>query len=659
MSHRAARLSASAIFGAGPSTHDHSTSRRGGHRRGRLAHVPRWAQRAVSANGFRSCCVGILVTFHAGLLCSLGGCNRDPETATDVFTTLTPEEFDELPGSRRPEEKAAAQQPTVSVPPRFVNIAATAGVNFQYFNDEVEGRFFLPESMGGGAAWFDYDGDGWLDLYLVNGRTLQGVDPDPDQHVNRLYRNLGRQRFEQVGAPASSQHDGYGHAVAVGDYDADGFPDLYLTNFGANALLHNNGDGTFQDVTDGAGVGDTLWGFGGVWFDADGDRDLDLFVVNYIDWSFQKNKVCEVNDKPVFCGPGEFAGLPDRLYVNHGDGRFSESAQQFGVVGTPGKGLVAVAVDLDNDLQPELYVGNDLSANQLYTRSRPAFLLDDAPSDGPPFLDIAAAAGTAVDDQGYVEATMGIACGDFDRDGWCDLFLTHFFNHKNTLYRNHGQLQFQDVSKGTQIAQHSFHTLGFGTVALDYDRDGWLDLFAANGHVLGPNYDPYAMPPQFFRNDGEGKFADISSSAGAYFNQPWVGRGVAGGDYDNDGDLDLVISHLYKNAALLRNETVTPGRTFLGLDLRTADRVPPVGGRVVVSTPHREIVKPVIAGGSYASSNDPRLLIGLSEPIAQVGLDVYWPSGRVDRWAQVGTNRYWLIIEGTEPRSVHPEDGHE
>ena len=280
-------------------------------------------------------------------------------------------------------------------------------------------------------------------------------------HLEKTTENLdhvigdGQQQFEEVGAAAHGQHQSYGHAVAVGDFDADGFPDLYLTNFGANTLLHNNGDGTFDDVTDTAGVGDPLWGFGGIWFDIDGDRDLDLYVVNYIDWSFQKSKTCEVNGRPVFCGPGEFAGLPDRLFTNLGNGQFSESADSFGFAGTSGKGLVALAADLDHDLQVELYVGNDLSPNLLYTRSRPPFLLQETTSAATPFLEIAAAAGAAVDDQGYVEASMGIACGDFDRDGWSDLFLTHFYNHKNTLYRNHGQLRFQDVSKGTRIAQHT------------------------------------------------------------------------------------------------------------------------------------------------------------------------------------------------------------
>ncbi|MBN79992.1 MAG: hypothetical protein CMJ70_07625 [Planctomycetaceae bacterium] len=592
----------------------------------------------------------------AALLGHLCGCNRAPETVDDVFTNLSPAEFEELRNSTPPKERPKPPGPALSIAPQFVDIASEAGIQFQYFNDEVEGRFFLPESMGGGAAWVDYDGDGCLDLYLVNGSSLQGPGSQSGDFVNHLFRNLGQQKFAEVGVTANGHHKGYGHAVAVGDFDADGFPDLYLTNFGTNTLLHNNGDGTFDDVTDTAGVGDPLWGFGGVWFDIDGDRDLDLFVVNYIDWSFQKSKTCDVNGQPVFCGPGEFSGLPDRLFINLGNGQFSESAKSFGFAGTVGKGLVALAADLDNDLQPELYVGNDLSPNLLYTRSRPAFLLQDSNSASTPFLEIAAAAGAAVDDQGYVEASMGIACGDFDRDGWSDLFLTHFYNHKNTLYRNHGQLRFQDVSKGTQIAQHSYHTLGFGTVTFDYDRDGWLDLFATNGHVLGPNYDPYAMTPQFFRNNGKGQFDDISKSAGTYFRQEWVGRGVAGGDYDNDGDLDLAISHLYKNTALLRNETATDGRPFLGLDLRTADRVPPVGGRVVVTAPNITITKLITAGGSYASTNDPRLLIGLSEAVTQVELDIYWPSGRVDHWSELGTNRYWLIIEGTEPQSVHTRD---
>lgn len=551
-------------------------------------------------------------------------------------------------GTRRPVPRPLIPvQDAASIPPNFVDIAGPghANIEFRYNNDEVPGRFHLPESMGGAASWVDYDGDGAWDLYLTNGRPLDHQQPQQES-VSELYRNLGNDRFVRVSLAANASIDAFGHGCSVGDFDSDGFPDLYLSNFGRNVLLQNNGDGTFQDVTSDAGVGDELWSFTGVWLDIDEDLDLDLYVVNYLDWSLSDTMVCNYDgDRKGYCGPGRYHAQPDRLYVNQGNGTFREDAAGIGLVGENGKGLVAIAADLNNDLKPEIYVGNDLTPNFLFTR-----LPADAPGEASlRFVEQGAISGVAVSGTGQNEATMGIACGDYNRDELPDLYLAHYYRHKNTMYTNQGDLDFQDDSYRTRVAEHSRESLGFGTVALDYDRDGWLDLFVANGHVLGPNILPYAMRAQILHNDKTGSFDDVSSKAGSYFQQLCLGRGAAGGDFDNDGDVDLAISHLDRRIAVLRNDTRT-GRRYLGIELQTASRIPPVGGRIMVSTNGEQQVHPLVAGGTYVASHDPRLLFGVLDA-DHVDVQIHWASGRVDSFRNLGTDRYWLIIEGQSPQA--------
>jgi hypothetical protein len=460
-----------------------------------------------------------------------------------------------------------------------------------------------------------------------------------------LFRGVGGGRFEDATIPSASGDQGYGQGCAVGDFDADGFPDLYITNYGDDVLLHNCGDGTFHDVTHSARVSDAEWSTGAAWFDADADGDLDLYVVNYMDVSHDNLKVCLIGGVPAYCGPGDYNGVPNRMYVNQGDGAFIESAEQLGLAATNGKGLAVAALDLDDDLLAEVYVGNDMTANFLFTRTRQA----DASPQPRPYLEIASLAGCAVSETGDNEASMGIACADFDGDSRTDIFLTHYYRQKNTLYRNLGGLSFSDESRKSRIAALTFLTLGFGTVALDYDRDGAADLFLANGHVLGPNYTPNAMRPQLLRNDGAARFEDFSDQAGVYFQQPWLGRGAAGGDFDDDGDLDIAVSHLYRPAALLRNDTPAEGR-FLGIDLRPRDRSGAVGGRVVVRLGDRTWTRPIVAGGSYLSSNDPRLLFGLGDADGPAQVEVYWPSGLIDRFEDLALNQYWVLMEGKAPQ---------
>jgi hypothetical protein len=577
---------------------------------------------------------GLIAVVFLLLGCS-GSARRQQQTAVQAPLT----------SATKPVIKVTLDEPlpSVEVRPDFTDVAQEVGIEFTFFNDEVQGRYFLPEVMGGGAAWLDYDLDGWLDLYLVNGGPLAQPDPGRTQHVNRLYRGDG-QRFHDVAALAGALHGGaFGQGCCVGDYDADGFPDLYLANYGPNRLLKNNGDGTFQDVTDVAAVGDPLWGTSPVWVDLNDDGWLDLFVTNYLDATQANIKVCEYDGKPGYCGPGAHEAAPDRAYLSRGDGTFAESSEALGLAAPNGKGLAVAVADFDGDARPEIYVANDMADNFLYRRT----------GSGPElrYENVAAAAGCGVSGDGSLVASMGLACSDFDGDGLVDIFVTNFYSHGNVLYRNLGGLLFFDDRRRTRIAATSFQNLGFGTVSLDYDRDGARDLFVANGHVLGPLHTPNEMRQQLLHNDGTGAFDDVSPLAGPYFQELCLGRGAAGGDYDNDGDLDLVVTHLHRPLALLRNETRTDNH-FVGFDLRRPNRLPPLGGRVVVSAGQRKFVVPVVGAGSYLCEGDPRMLVGLGKWDGNVDVEIYWPGGGVDRLKGLATDRYWRITEGRRPECL-------
>lgn len=546
--------------------------------------------------------------------------------------------------------------PVLAVQPRFSDVAAAAGVQFSFFNDEVADRYFLPEVMGGGAAWIDFDVDGRFDLYLRDGSTLVGPDPAAADHISRLYRNLGGGRFREI-TPSAGQagFHGYGQGCAVGDFNQDGFPDIFLANYGPNTLLQNNGDGTFSDVTAVADMADPFWGSSAVWLDLDDDGDLDLYGVNYLDVRLENLKVCRFHGKPGYCGPGDYEAQPDRVYRNEGDGRFVEAAESLGLTGLNGKGLAVAALDLDGDLRTEIYVANDMTPNFLFTRTPfPATAGGSAQPDTL-YREVAMQAGCGVSDIGHNEASMGIATGDFDRDGLTDIFLSHFYLHKNTLYRNLGKLIFKDDSRRSRIAATGFDFNGFGTVVLDYDRDGAVDLFIANGHVLGKYQEPHQMHAQLLRNDGRGRFDDISAAAGAYFQELLLGRSVAASDYDDDGDLDFAVTHLHRPTALLRNDTEAAGH-FLGLELCTWTRIPPIGGRVTVTAGDQRWVLPVVAGGSYLASHDPRLLVAIPSD-GPVDVEVAWPGGERQQFTGLATDRYWRIYPGHDPEPRVPVSG--
>ena len=596
--------------------------------------------------------------FRAGLLFAstallllLCGCTESPGPPPPAAAELTQPAADPQASS----SAARAARPSASQPgsaattwsgpgpqPKFVDAAIALGIDFQFFEDRVPGRFLLPEVMGGGAGWLDYDGDGWRDLYFPNGAVLDPQSNSPAVPGDRLFRNFRGQRFTDISSVAQAAVGGYGQGVAVGDFDADGFTDVFVSRYGNDQLLKNNGDGTFSDITGEAGIGDPLWSTSAAWVDLNGDQLADIYCANYMDVTLANSEVCDYGGKPGYCGPGKYRGIHDGVWLNLGDGRFREASAELGLTATPSKGLALAVIDLDRDLQPEIYVANDMESNLLFTQSVAA-------AGSPRWRETASTAGAAVSADGMNEASMGVAAADYDGDGLPDLYLTHYYQMKNTLYRNLGGLLFEDDSLRTGVAATSLAYLGFGTIPIDYDLDGLPDVFIANGHVLGPAIEPNAMTPQLLRNTG-GSFEDISRFSGRYFVDAWIGRGVAGADFDNDGDTDIAVSHIDRPVSVLRNDTLA-NPVFVQLELTRPDRAPVTGARVLVRCGDRSVEQTVTAGGSYLSSNDCRLLFPASGGAADI--EITWPDGTVEQHQGVTTGRQFLCLPGRRVETIY------
>lgn len=582
------------------------------------------------------------------LACLLCGC-RDSDTgsppespqSSDPAAAIPPSNTasttaSTLPGAGQAVSDSWSSADTArGLQPGFRDVAAGLGIDFQFFEDRVPGRYLLPEVMGGGVAWFDLDRDGWQDLYFTNGDVLDRRPDSPVVAGDRVFRSRGGVRFEDVSVLSGGDLGDYGQGAAAGDFDGDGFADLFISNYGMDALLLNNGDGTFTNVTAAAGIGDAHWSTSAAWVDLNGDLLADVYCANYMNVTLENTEVCDYGGKPGYCGPGKYDGVHDAVWLNLGDGRFREASAELGLAAAPSKGLALAVLDLDRDLRPEIYVANDMEANLLFTQS-------DVPSGGPAWRETAGSAGAAVSADGLNEASMGIAAADYDGDLLPDLYLTHYYQMKNTLYRNLGGLLFEDDSLRTGVAATSLSFLGFGTIPLDYNMDNRPDVFIANGHVLGPAVEPSAMTPQLLRNTGTG-FEDVSRFAGGYFVDAWIGRGVAGCDFDDDGDTDVAISHIDRPVSLLRNETVSKPQS-LRVELQRADRVPVPGARVQVKSGDLQLEQSVSAGGSYLSTNDARLLFSISTETAEV--EVTWPDGRVDRHSEIPVGRSCVFLPG-------------
>lgn len=537
----------------------------------------------------------------------------------------------------RPEDAAATpgvdETPTAITAPRFADVSETSGLEFVYENGAT-GRALMVEPMGGGAGWLDYDRDGRQDLYLVQGgKPLP--EPDDDIPSNRLFRPTGAGTFAGVTGEAGVGDRRYGQGVAVGDYDNDGFDDLYVTNIRHNVLYHNQGDGTFREVTRETGADDPRWSTSAAWGDVDRDGDLDLFVCNYLEYDLHDPLMCRNPDgEPEICHPQEFGPLPNGFLLNRGDGTFEPAAEARGLRGEGSKSLGVVIADFNHDSQPDIYVANDMEANFLF--------LNDGSGD---FREAAVEHGCAVNGQGHLQASMGVAFGDYDRNGFPDLYLTHFSGDFNTLYANLGEAGFYDSTQETGLRRPSMPYLGFGTVMTDFNQDRRQDLFVANGHIGDWRHKGHLwhMPAQLFSFDGR-QWREWATEAGPYFAEERIGRAAAIADYDEDGDPDLAVVHQNEPMALLRNESQRGHWlkvTFIG---RRSNRRG-IGARVTLSQDGAELVQQLPGGTSYCASHEPALFFGLGERDTNCDLEVRWPSGRVQTVEDVVVDRTLTLKE--------------
>jgi thioredoxin-like negative regulator of GroEL len=522
---------------------------------------------------------------------------------------------------------------------RFEDASARSGLAFRFENGDASPPKQLPTTMAGGVGLLDFDGDGWLDVFVVQGGVFPPRDGQPCS--DRLYRNRGDGTFEDVSTPSgvAALPGGYGHGVAVGDIDGDGHPDLFLARWRRYALWRNRGDGRFEDVTEAWGLGgDRDWPTSAAFADFDGDGDLDLYVCHYSVWDEARPPLCRDprdRDRAIHCPPEGLAARQDRIYRNDG-GRFTDLTEAAGIVVPEGRSLGVVATDLDGDGRVDLFVACDMAANLAF-RNLGGFR----------FEECASLRGLASNADGGYLAGMGVACGDLDGDGRADLAVTNFYGESTRYYRNLGLGQFADHAQPIGLASASRYLLGFGAAFLDADNDGHLDLLTANGHVedLRPDA-PWTMPAQLLLGSGDGRLVDATAKAGPALLAPRLGRGLAAGDLDNDGDVDALILDEAGPLADLRNAG-TPSRHWLVLGLEgVASNRDAVGAEVVVEAAGRARHAWRFGGGSYQSAGDPRLHLGLGSAGRADRVEVRWPSGRVDVFRGLEADSGYLLREG-------------
>jgi enediyne biosynthesis protein E4 len=544
-----------------------------------------------------------------------------------------------------PSEQATLQyEPSQSEVPTndlFQDVTGQTGIEFRYRNGQEAGHCTVLESLGGGVAAVDYDGDGYLDLYLIGGGQFT-----PDERIeglpNRLYRNLGDWRFELVSDEASITDRGFGHGCTVGDYDNDGFPDLLVTHYEGVLLERNNGDGTFRECAVAAGLTDSRWGTGAAWGDFDEDGSLDLFICHYVNWSFSNHLLCgETKGIRDVCTPRLFSALGNSLFHNNNDGTFEDITSTSGIR-SDGKSLGVVVADLDGDGHVDIYVANDTSANHLYWNC----------GNGT-FDERGIVSGTALGETGVEEGSMGVDADDYNGDGQPDLWTVNFEDEPNALYRNEGGRIFTHVSESAGLGAVSRPCIKWGTGFFDIDNDGLLDIFVSNGHMLYQRRGtPMRQKPFLFKNNGSSRFIDISSQGGEYFRNAHIGRGTALADLDNDGHIDLVLVHQNDPCALLQNRS-SDGHGWVRVALvGTSCNRDAVGAVLTADVGGRRLMRLIKGGGSYLSHSDRRVLFGLGAEQQVEQLEIRWPGGPSQNVRDLAGEESLKIVQGRKPMRI-------
>jgi hypothetical protein len=539
-----------------------------------------------------------------------------------------------------------------SGPVVFEDASEKAGLTHWTHKMGTPAKDYIVETKGSGVGLIDYDNDGWLDIYVVNGSTFDALDGKETPPHAALFHNNHDGTFTDVAAKAGVTNDRWGTGVAIADFDNDGWPDIFVSNWGKNRLYHNNHNGTFTDVSDKAGVALGNWSSGATWGDYDGDGRLDLFVAGYLHYDRNNlpvasengvpNAFCTFRGEQVSCGPRGLKGEPDHLFHNNGDGTFTDVSEKAGVADKPGYyGLGVVFADINNDGKPDLLVGNDSTPNYLYLNK----------GDGT-FEDVSYASGFALDEAGRETASMGIAVGDYENNGMLDVFDTTFSDSYKPLYHNEGDANLTDISYHMGLGEITVPFLSWGDAFMDYDNDGWKDLLMADGHVY-PQADKYNWGtswkerPMLFRNIEGKRFENVPAVEGTGLAVVIAGRGMAVGDLFNDGKLDAVINVMDGHPVLLRN--VDPNKNhWLELKLVGGPKSPrdAVGSTVYVTANGMKQRGDVLSGGSYLSSNDPRPHFGLGQATTVDAIEVHWPSGKMENFTVPGVDRIVTITEG-------------
>lgn len=527
---------------------------------------------------------------------------------------------------------------------QFVDITAKAGIKWN-LKALAPGARYLIETMGGGGGFVDYNGDGLLDIYLVcYSQTPQPAGASKLQDI--LYRNNGDGTFSDVTTSAGIANSMLGMGLTVGDYNNDGWPDLYITGYGASKLYRNNGKGTFTDVTSQAGVNNRQWGTSAAFLDYDNDGYLDLFVCNYLIYD-EENLPCTFYEGKPYCSINKFKGSASRLFRNNGDGIFADVSDKAGIANPKGKGLGVIALDYDNDGHLDIFQANDAAANFLFRNK----------GDGT-FSEVALGAGVAFDPNGSARGGMGVDAEDLDGDGYPEIFVANFSGETNALFHNDTDGLFTEVTNKLGLGAISIPRSGFGSRFFDYNNDGLTDLFVHNGHPFEPinklfPETTYRERPFLFENTGKG-FLDVAAEHGASLKEFYAGRGLAVGDIDNDGDSDLLLMNVGESPVLLRNDGGNVNH-WLGINLAgTKSNRDAVGAKVIVTLAGRRRSKQRLGGTSYCSASDQRLLFGLGASTKIDAIEVKWPSGQITTLKNVLANQYLTIKESATNSKARP-----